>query len=330
MLSGHTASCKCSGSQTSIGEGVKTLNSVSISGSGSSGIYEIETENGKLTETQRNLTLKCDNQEKTYDGTALNATNTCSVTSGSLLSGHNVSCTCSGSQTEVGESAKTIESASVTGSGSADVYNISPKDGKLKVKAISITVKADNQSKTYNGSALTANNDCTITSGSLLSGHSMSCSCSGSQTSVGSSTKSLDSVTISGTGADGSYNVTTVDGTLTVESDIPSDATSCSKYYYSIYYECVNSSGTPKGHTSSKTGYSSSGDASTACGTALSGIDCGSMDTVKPSSCSGSVYTHWSIGYKDDSGTHSAGPYSSKEAAKNACGDRPKCWVSCG
>ena len=81
-----------------------------------------------------------------------------------------------------------------------------------------VTYTATNQSKTYNGTALTATNTATLTSGSLVSGHEATVTCSGSQTNAGSSTKTLTSVIIKSgtTDVTSNYNVSYVNGTLTV------------------------------------------------------------------------------------------------------------------
>ena len=78
-----------------------------------------------------------------------------------------------------------------------------------------ITVRATDQSKVYDGTALTADSSCSVTSGSLISGESVTCNNSGSQTEVGSSTKTLNSVTINN-GSVSNYNITRVNGTLEV------------------------------------------------------------------------------------------------------------------
>ena len=82
-----------------------------------------------------------------------------------------------------------------------------------------VTYKADSASKTWDGTALTKNS-ATLTSGSLVSGHTATFSISGSQTSAGSSTNTLSSVTIKNSGGTDltyNYNVTKQNGTLTVE-----------------------------------------------------------------------------------------------------------------
>jgi hypothetical protein len=46
-----------------------------------------------LTITQKPVTVTARDQSKTWDGSALNADATCDITSGSVVEGHNVTCT---------------------------------------------------------------------------------------------------------------------------------------------------------------------------------------------------------------------------------------------
>ena len=88
---------------------------------------------------------------------------------------------------------------------------------------------ADNQSKSWDGSALSASNTATLTKPDssyydLVSGQTASFTCSGSQTSVGSSTKTLSSVSIFSGSNDvtGNYTIEKINGTLTVRDAVKS------------------------------------------------------------------------------------------------------------
>ena len=88
---------------------------------------------------------------------------------------------------------------------------------------------ADDQSKSWDGSALSASNTATLTKPDssyydLVSGQTASFTCSGSQTSVGSSTKTLSSVSIfSGSNnVTGNYTIEKINGTLTVTDAVKS------------------------------------------------------------------------------------------------------------
>ena len=78
----------------------------------------------------------------------------------------------------------------------------------MTVNARAVTVTASGQSKTYDGSALSADTSCEITSGSVVSGHTLSCTASGSQTDAGSSTKTLSTAKVMNGSTDVSSNYT--------------------------------------------------------------------------------------------------------------------------
>ena len=167
------------------------------------------------------VTVTATNQSKTYDGVALTADNTCSISG--QLTGHTVTCSSNtGSQTLAGSSAKGVGTVVIKDANNNTVtsnYSVTKANGTLTVGVRSITYKADDQSKTYDGDALTANSNCTITSGSLPEGHTATCTNTGSQTNAGSSTKTLSSVVIKnagGTDVSTSFNISKTNGTLTV------------------------------------------------------------------------------------------------------------------
>ena len=99
-----------------------------------------------------------------------------------------------------------------------------------------ITVTTSNQSKTYDGTALNATNDCVVAG--LISTDSLSCSNIGVQTNPGQSVKSIDSVDIrdkDNRDIQNNYSVTKTNGTLTVygeiEPEITKEVTSLKPYY---------------------------------------------------------------------------------------------------
>ena len=84
----------------------------------------------------------------------------------------------------------------------------------------SVTVTASSGSKTYDGSALSNTTGCSVTSGRVISGHSVTCSNSGSITNKGSATNTLSSVVIKSgtTDVSGNYSITKANGKLTVNA----------------------------------------------------------------------------------------------------------------
>jgi hypothetical protein len=189
--------------------------------------YADRTGQGTVTITQRPLEITAASGSKVYDGNPLvNAGS--SITSGTLAGSETLdSVTVSGSQTLVGSSAN-LASAAVIKSGSTDVtanYNITYVDGTLEVTQASIaaTVTAASDSKVYDGTPLTNNN---ASATGLLSGHTMSqVTVTGSQTLVGSSSNVASAaVILDGANNDvtANYNITYVDGTLTItQAPIP-------------------------------------------------------------------------------------------------------------
>ncbi len=109
---------------------------------------------------QIKITVVATNQSKVYDGNALNADTTCSVASGSLLSGDKISCTSTGSQSTVGSSTKTLSTVTIKDSKGKDVtykYLITKNNGTLTITCgnnISGTLAA-NKTVTYGGRSWT-------------------------------------------------------------------------------------------------------------------------------------------------------------------------------
>ena len=113
-------------------------------------------------------------------------------------------------------------------------YTLTNTSRTLTVNKRPITVKATDQSKSYDGTPLTADETCSVTSESLPSGHTYTCVNSGEQTAVGSSTKTLNSVTINNSGTDvsSSFEITKTNGTLTVSNSTVATLGSCANPTY--------------------------------------------------------------------------------------------------
>ena len=181
--------------------------------------------------SKKSVTFTATSQNKVYDGTALTVANTATPTTGGyLVSGHTASFTCSAtSVTNVGSSTKSISNVTIKdGSGNVVTgnYNITKNTGTLSVTARPVTFTATSQNKVYDGTALTADNKATLTSGTLVSGHTASFTCSGTITNYSSTgaTKTLSSVVIndgSGNVVTDNYNITKKNGTLTINKATP-------------------------------------------------------------------------------------------------------------
>ena len=112
-----------------------------------------------------------------------------------------------------------------------DDLSTGTKSANCSIGAISLSVKATDQSKTYDGTALSANNNCDVT-GTLPNGHTLTCINTGSQTNAGSSAKTISSVIIkneSGVDVSASFNVYKETGTLTVSKATPTVTLAASK-----------------------------------------------------------------------------------------------------
>ena len=235
--SGDSATFSATGSQTAIGSSSNVPNIViKKNGTDVTSNYSITKVNGTLTVTNRNITVKADSASKTYDGTALTKTSGGTVTSGALASGHTITVTNSGTITNVGTTNNTVTKVVVKDASGNDVtsnYNISTAVGTLTVTKRPITVTAGSSQKVYDGTALT-NGSHTITSGSLVSGHTITVTNSGTITNVGSTSNPVSKVVIKNGSTDvtSNYSITTVAGTLKVtEKTLTVKAGTASKVY---------------------------------------------------------------------------------------------------
>ena len=234
---GHSISAAVKGSQTQVGSSANRIDPSSVvitdsSGNDVTANYSVTLKDGTLTVDKSAaspaITVTIKDAEKVYDGKALSS-NDYSVTSGSLADGDELKLIkASGSQTEVGRSSVTAQFAVMHGESDVSAnYDITVVPGTLTVKPREITLTADSASKPFDGKAL-SKNSFTVSSGSLVSGHSVKADVVGSQTEIGSSANSIDAKSVRITDASGSdvtanYSVTLKDGTLTVEkgSDRP-------------------------------------------------------------------------------------------------------------
>lgn len=142
MVSGHTLnSYTCTGEITNVGSVDNIPSNAKIVDANLNDVttnYNITYVNGIITISQRPITFTAVNQKKIYDGTALIADGTATVTLGSLVRGHSATFICSGSQRGVGTSVKILSDVQIN-SGTENVtsnYNITKKNGTLTVNQI--------------------------------------------------------------------------------------------------------------------------------------------------------------------------------------------------
>lgn len=111
---------------------------------------------------KRDITIKPKDEHKTYDGTALTS-NMVEVSEGSLVTGHTVEITTTGSIIDVGSVENTISQLTIKDGSNTDVsenYNITKASGILTVYAdsgVNFSITLDKNSYEYDGTAKTPN-----------------------------------------------------------------------------------------------------------------------------------------------------------------------------
>ncbi|MBO7589599.1 MAG: hypothetical protein J6T18_09275, partial [Bacteroidaceae bacterium] len=226
LVNGETATVTATGSQTEVGS---SSNGYSIEwGTANSNNYSLIEELGTLTVTQNDteVTLTAASGSKTYDGTAL--TNS-SVTASGLPEGFTVDATASGSRTDAGTTPNVVDDGYVIKNAAgedktANFTNIEKVNGTLTVNPKAVTITANSDSKTYDGSALTQSG---FTFSELEEGdtHTFTVvmTTESTITNVGTQPNviaTVDGVSVT-TGTEtavGNYLVTTANGTLTVNA----------------------------------------------------------------------------------------------------------------
>ena len=181
--------------------------------------YEIKEKLGKLKVTANDdaIVIKAPSAEKAYDGTPLSADG--EVTAEGLPNGFTVVATASGSQTDVGTGASTVdEGYAILDSGkvnrTASFTNVTTADGKLTVNKRKVTLTSADGEKVYDGTAL-INNSVTTGGDGFVSGEGASFNVTGSQKDAGTSANAFTYVLDGNTKA-GNYDISTTEGKLTV------------------------------------------------------------------------------------------------------------------
>ena len=229
LVSGQNLTLTLSGTQTDPGSSKNTVKEGSLKISDEQGrdytaYYNVTIKEGTLEVTGVKvieISIKATSAKKVYDGTELTA-NSYDVISGALESGDTLVVEYSGSITNAGTVANKIVKVTAKDANGKDVtakYKISTQDGTLEITKAPLTVTAKSAEKVYDGKALTANT-CEV-KGSLAKGHKISATVTGSQTQIGSSKNKASNVKIvdaNGNDVTSNYEITYVDGTLTVKA----------------------------------------------------------------------------------------------------------------
>lgn len=229
LVSGQNLTLTLSGTQTDPGSSKNTVKEGTLKISDEQGrdytaYYNVTIKEGTLEVTGVKvieISIKATSAKKVYDGTELTA-NSYDVISGELESGDTLVVEYSGSITNAGTVANKIVKVTAKDANGKDVtakYKISTQDGTLEITKAPLTVTAKSAEKVYDGKALTANT-CEV-KGSLAKGHKISATVTGSQTQIGSSKNKASNVKIvdaNGNDVTSNYEITYVEGTLTVKA----------------------------------------------------------------------------------------------------------------
>lgn len=201
---------------------------------------ELTVNNGTLTVAKRNITISAKPVTSEYTGSAVNATDS-EITSGSLVEGDTVkSVEYTGGPVNVGTGTSTPSAAVIVDANGKDVtanYNITYSGAEVTVSKYSgeVVITAKDATKPYDGSALTASNDVTVSG--LLGSDTVDATVSGEATVPGKdgTAKIGDYVIKNAAGEkvnDNYANIKLVDGKLSVtKRDITVTTGSASKAY---------------------------------------------------------------------------------------------------
>ena len=164
---------------------------------------------GELEVTKRPITVYANDDSKVYDATPLTNSgfywelmNTVKHTG--LLEGHSIETEAFGTITNVGEENNILGNVVILDAGGADVtanYDITKKEGKLKVTPRSITVTTANDKKVYDDTPLTNDGYSwdpmdTVNHTGLVNGQALNVNVMGTITDVGKTDNIYDSITI--------------------------------------------------------------------------------------------------------------------------------------
>lgn len=180
--------------------------------------YTIYRFPGTLTVTPAALEIISATASKPYDGTPLTTNNDDYELKGSVIEGDVLSVNYTASCIEPGDADNTFTYTITNGNGQdvSSSYQVTQTLGKLSVTKIPLTVTVDDCTKPYDGTALTASS-AKITEGSLLEGHEISYTFSGSQTVPNTSDSSATASVKSGDkDVSGYYDIKVIPGKLTV------------------------------------------------------------------------------------------------------------------
>ncbi|WP_321348699.1 MBG domain-containing protein [Halopseudomonas oceani] len=195
------------GVNTSGGKGTNAGSYVLKVGGGSADNYELTYVDGTLTINKAQATVTANSGTTTYNGTEQSVSG---FTVDGLVNGENES-VLTGVTTSGGKGTNAGSYVLTVGGGSADNYELTFVDGTLTINKAQATVTANSSTTTYNGTEQSVSG---FTVDGLVNGEEASV-LTGITTSGGKGTNA-GSYTLTASGADGNYELTFVDGTLTI------------------------------------------------------------------------------------------------------------------
>ena len=231
----HIESVVVTGSQTPVGTSnnvpsdavIKNANNEDVTGN-----YNITYQNGKLTVTSNTtpIVIASGTNSWMYDGAA-HSEETYTVTYGgtpvtdvdatgkifTLPTGDKVTITNPNSITNVSETADNNNTYSYSIQNSTYYTSVTANYGKLTITPRTVKLTSATDSKVYDGTALTRNQqtDVTVSGDGFVTGEGATYNITGTQTLVGSSSNAFTYTLNSGTLAE-NYNISKTEGTLTV------------------------------------------------------------------------------------------------------------------
>lgn len=240
VLEEHTLDVEISGIATVPGREPNTISNVSISNDYGDDVkekyYEVRAVEGELLIYSSEFTVVAKSDSKAYDGTPL--TNSNYEVFGELPEGYTYDVTVEGSVTDIAtvENNVSVIIYDALGNDVTDRIDVECIPGTLRVYQRNIMIRANSDSKEYDGAPLRNSGYCTESgSDSLLPGHTMSATVEGSRTDPGDTDNVITDVSITdevGNDVSQYYNVTCFKGNLTIDKiSLRIESETDSKYY---------------------------------------------------------------------------------------------------
>ena len=213
LVSGETLTAAATGSRTAVGSSDNTF-TLEWTGTAKESNYTVTGDTGTLevTENGTEIVVTAASLEKTYDGAALTADG---FTVDGLPEGFTCEASVSGSRTDAGSGASSVDSWTILDADGIDVSDsftgVTTQNGTLKILPAPLTVTTGTAKKTYDGTELTCAD---VTVEGLQNDETISVTTSGTITDAGETDNTCTIVWE--TANEDNYDVTVKYGKLTV------------------------------------------------------------------------------------------------------------------